>query len=81
VFKVVFVVVNKNVFILVVNYFLDFLNTQHKHILETKITNIYEAKQTPMGIMLVIQGEYGKFAQVSDTSTQKLSFLLVMLKV
>jgi hypothetical protein len=81
VFKVVFVVVNKNVFILVVNYFLDFLNTQHKHILETKITNIYEAKQTPMGIMLVIQGEYGEICSSFTHIHHKLSSLLVMLKV
>ncbi len=29
----------------------------------------YETKQIPMGIMLVIQGEYGKFIQVSHTKT------------
>lgn len=48
---------------------MELLNTQCKHILETQITNVYETKQTLMGIMLVIQGEYGKFIQASHTST------------
>jgi hypothetical protein len=81
VLKVVLVVVNKNIFISVVKFFLELLNTQRKHILETQITNVYEAKQTPMGIMLIIQGEYGKFTQASHVSTHKLSSLLVVLKV